>query len=344
MRSLMTLVVPCFNEEKALPLFMEAVKPVRAALAEGRYVTPTGEALEFEPCDTEIVFADDGSTDCTLKLLRSFHEADPNVRYVSFSRNFGKEAGIYAGLKEAKGDYVVLLDADLQHPVESIPVMYKTLTSETVSFPDSENSVRGRYDSVAMYRNKRKSDGKIRAFFSKSFFKLINRLSGLSLVDGATDFRIMTRQMVDSVLSMNEYNRFTKGIFNWVGYNTKWMPYDDAERCAGDSKWTTSGLIRYGFEGIFAFSTKPLTIAFGLGLLLCILAVLYAVYTVISTLVFGNPVDGYPSLFTMILLFGGIQLLFLGFLGQYMSRMYLETKHRPIYILKESSNETDKKE
>ncbi|MBO4506837.1 MAG: glycosyltransferase family 2 protein [Lachnospiraceae bacterium] len=339
MRSLMTLVVPCYNEEKALPLFMEAVAPIRKALAEGRYVTPAGETLDFEPCDTEIVFADDGSEDCTLKLLRSFHEADPGVRYVSFSRNFGKEAGIYAGLKEAKGDYVVLLDADLQHPVESIPVMYRTLTTETVAFPDENSTVRGRYDSVAMYRNKRKSDGKIRAFFSKSFFKLINRLSGLSLVDGATDFRMMTRQMVDSVLEMNEYNRFTKGIFNWVGYNTKWMPYDDAERCAGDSKWTTAGLIRYGFEGIFAFSTKPLTIAFGLGLLLCILAVIYAVYTVISTLVFGNPVDGYPSLFTMILLFGGIQLLFLGFLGQYMSRMYLETKKRPIYILKETSDE-----
>ena len=339
MRSLMTLVIPCYNEEKALPLFMEAVRPVREALAAGKYDTGAGEVLVFDPCDTELIFADDGSTDCTLKLLREYHAADKSVRYVSFSRNFGKEAGIYAGLKEAKGDYVVLLDADLQHPVENIPVMYEALTSETVAFPDSDGSVRGHYDSVAMYRKNRKSDGAVRAFFSKIFFRLINRLSGLKLVEGATDFRMMTRQMVDSVLSMNEYNRFTKGIFNWVGYNTKWMPYKDAERCAGDSKWTTAGLIRYGFEGIFAFSGKPLTIAFGLGIILCILAVLYAVYTVISTLIFGNPVDGYPSLFTMILLFGGIQLLFLGFLGQYMSRMYLETKHRPIYILKESSDD-----
>ena len=340
MRSLMTLVIPCYNEEKALPLFMEAVAPVRAALAAGKYDTGTGEVLVFDPCDTELIFADDGSTDCTLKLLREYHAADETVRYVSFSRNFGKEAGIYAGLKAAKGDFIVLLDADLQHPVEYIPVMYEALTSKTLAFPDGAGSVRGHYDSVAMFRNKRKSDGRVRAFFSKCFFRLINRLSGLHLVDGATDFRMMTRKMADSVLSMNEYNRFTKGIFNWVGYNTLWLPYDVAKRCAGDSKWTTAGLIRYGFEGIFAFSTKPLTIAFGLGIILCLLAVIYAVYTVISTLIFGNPVDGYPSIFTMVLLFGGIQLLFLGFLGQYMSRMYLETKHRPIYITKESSEDT----
>ena len=294
---------------------MEAVSPVRSSLASGG-------------CNTELVFADDGSTDDTLKLLREYNKADSTVRYISFSRNFGKESAIYAGLSAAKGDYVVLLDADLQHPVECIPEMFGKLTE-------------GGYDSVAMCRRHRKSDGPVRSFFSDRFFGLMNRLADIDLVPGATDFRIMTRKMVDSVLQMNEYNRFTKGIFVWVGYDTFWMPYDDAERCAGKSKWTKKGLFKYALEGIFAFSTKPLTISFSLGVILCILAVIYAAYTVIKTLIFGDPVAGFPTLFTMILLLGGIQLLFLGILGQYISRMYLETKHRPIYIAKETSEDVE---
>ncbi len=319
MKSLMTLVIPCYNEEKALPMFMAAVGPIRAALSGTSPV----------PCDTELIFVDDGSDDSTLHLLQDYNAADPTVRYISFSRNFGKEAAIYAGLSAAKGDYVVLLDADLQHPVECIPLMYSVITS-----PDS--SV---YDSVAMYRKHRKSDGPVRSFFSDRFIGLMNRLADIDLVPGATDFRLMTRKMVDSVLELNEYNRFTKGIFAWVGFNTCWMPYEDALRCAGKSKWTGMGLFRYALEGVFAFSTKPLTLSFSLGVILCILAVIYAAYTVIKTLIFGDPVAGFPTLFTMILLLGGIQLLFLGVLGQYISRMYLETKHRPIFITKETSED-----
>ncbi len=311
MKSLMTLVIPCFNEAEALPLFMDAVKPIR-------------DELVKEEVSTELIFIDDGSSDSTLSLLRGYHSADETVRYVSFSRNFGKEAGIYAGLKESKGDYVVLLDADLQHPVEYIPVMYHAVEGEGL-------------DSAAMYRVHRKGDGIFRSFFSKRFFRLLNKLSHLDLVDGATDYRLMSRKMVDAVLSMKEYNRFSKGIFNWVGFSTKWLPYTDVARSAGKSKWSRRGLLHYGLEGMFAFSTAPLTISFSLGVILCVLAILYAIFTVVKTLVFGDPVAGFPSIFTMILLLGGIQLLFLGILGQYMSRMYLETKNRPIYIEKEKT-------
>lgn len=349
MRSLMTIVVPCYNEQEALPLFMEAIAPVRDTLS--------GEAYA---CDTELIFIDDGSKDCTLKLLREYHEADSSVQYISFSRNFGKEAGIFAGLKASKGDYVVLLDADLQHPVGYIPRMYSILSGRPsyvadvscaspspdntgapddclVHFPDECNSVKCPYDSVAMYRPNRNKSGKLRAFFSRSFFRMMNKLSKIDLVDGATDYRMMTRRMVDSVLEMQEYNRFTKGIFNWIGYNTLWLPYEDTARVAGESKWSFGALLRYAFEGMFAFSTAPLTASFTIGTVLCVLAVVYAVITVVKTLIWGDPVAGFPSLFTMILLLGGIQLLFLGIIGQYLSKMYLETKHRPIYITKETS-------
>ena len=340
MKSLMTIVVPCYNEEEVLPLFMDALTPVRKQLSE-------------DEVDTEIIFIDDGSKDSTLELLRSFHREDPSVRYISFSRNFGKEAGIYAGLKESHGDHVVLLDADLQHPVEYIPVMYKVLTggSDAPNAPvtsDKDNTGKaeascplgdGRklYDSVAMYRCDRNGESRIRSFFSKRFYRLMNKMSKISLVDGATDFRMMTRQMVDAVVGMEEYNRFTKGIFNWVGFNTYWMPYSNVERKAGKSKWSFSSLIRYSFEGMFAFSTTPLTISFALGILFCLIALILAVYVVIKTLIWGDPVAGFPTLFCIIVFFGGIQLLFLGIIGQYLSKMYMEVKHRPKYIVKETS-------
>ena len=318
MKSLMTIVVPCFNEEEVLPLFMEAIGPVRSELL-GR------------ECSTELIFIDDGSGDKTLDLLRSYNAADESVRYISFSRNFGKEAGIYAGLKESKGDYVVLLDADLQHPVEYIPKMYDILTT-----PDPENGNEGGlYDSAAMYRADRKGEGRIRSAFSKCFYRLMNRLSKINLVDGATDYRMMTRKMVDAVLSMEEYNRFTKGIFNWVGFDTVWMPYNNVERKAGSSKWSFGSLLKYSLEGMFAFSTTPLTISFSLGILFCLIAMVFAVYVVIKTIIWGDPVAGYPTLFCIITFFGGIQLLFLGIMGQYMSKMYLEVKKRPKYIIKE---------
>ncbi len=332
MKSLMTIVIPCYNEEAMLPLFMDAIIPIRRSLALGVYEDPD---IRFSPCETELLFIDDGSTDKTLELLRGFNAEDETVRYLSFSRHFGKEAGIYAGLKEAKGDYVVLIDADLQHPVEFIPEMYKILSHEISDGPDTDNTPDGGYDSVAMYRRSRKGEKRIRSFFSKCFYRMINRLSKIDLIDGATDYRMMTRPMVNAILELNEYNRFTKGIFNWVGFSTFWMPYDNVERKAGSTKWSFGSLIRYSLEGIFAFSTTPLTISFSLGLIFCVLALIYAVYVAIRTMIFGDPVAGFPSIFCMILFFGGVQLLFLGVFGQYLSKMYLEVKKRPVYIIKE---------
>ena len=376
MRNLMTIVVPCYNEEEVLPLFMEAIAPVRSELSEGR-LTPDGDHISpdetgsghdkrnrrrsvlaeagayasltgtFPPCDTEIIFIDDGSKDGTLGLLKEFNAADPSVHYISFSRNFGKEAGIYAGLKESKGDYVVLLDADLQHPVEYIPKMYEVLAAGNAgnTSADTDTASGGIntadagtapvYDSVAMYRADRKGEGRIRSFFSKRFYRMINRISRIDLVDGATDYRMMTRQMVDAVVSMEEYNRFTKGIFNWVGFTTCWMPYHNVERKAGKSKWSFGSLMKYSLEGMFSFSSTPLTVSFTLGLIFCLLSMIFAVLVVIRTLIWGDPVAGFPTLFCMIMFFGGVQLLFLGVLGQYISKMYLEVKKRPIYIVKE---------
>ncbi|MBR4724332.1 MAG: glycosyltransferase family 2 protein [Lachnospiraceae bacterium] len=327
MRNLMTIVVPCYNEEEVLPLFMEAIAPVRATLA-GSDGSPAAGNMPL--CDTEIIFIDDGSTDNTLGLLRRYNTEDPSVHYISFSRNFGKEAGIYAGLERSKGDYVVLLDADLQHPVEYIVKMYEILSDSTS--PDQ-------YDSVAMYRADRKGEGIFRSFFAKRFYRMINRISKIDLVDGATDYRMMTRKMVDAVVSMEEYNRFTKGIFNWVGFNTHWMPYHNVERKAGKSKWSFGSLIKYSFEGMFAFSTTPLTFSFTLGLIFCLLSLIFAVVVVIRTLIWGDPVAGFPTLFCMIMFFGGVQLLFLGIFGQYLSKMYLEVKKRPKYIIREKDDE-----
>ena len=349
MRDLISIVVPCYNEEESLPLFMEAIRPVRAALSgeAGSLQTVLTDGQDAESsasipaCDTELIFIDDGSTDSTLKLIKSYNALDPGVRYISFSRNFGKEAGIYAGLKAAKGNYCVLLDADLQHPVEYICEMYKILagaaSSGTINDPKHDTPIR--YDSVAMCRQSRTGHERIRSFFSKSFFRTMNRLSKINLVDGATDYRMMTRQMVDAVLSMREYNRFTKGIFNWVGFNTLWLPYTDVPRKAGHSKWSFGSLLRYSLEGMFAFSTTPLTVSFWLGLLFCLVALLFAVYVVIKTMIWGDPVAGFPTLFCVILFFGGIQLFFLGIIGQYLSKMYLEVKHRPLYIIKEESGD-----
>ena len=235
MKSLITIVIPCYNEEAVLPLFMDAISPVREALALGTY--DNDPVVTFSACETELLFIDDGSTDKTLELLRTFNADDPTVRYLSFSRHFGKEAGIYAGLKEARGDYVVLIDADLQHPVEFIPEMYRILSCPTSGEADDENTPDIRYDSVAMYRRSRKGEKRIRSFFSKCFYRMINRISKIDLIDGATDYRMMTRQMVDAILELKEYNRFTKGLFNWVGFSTFWMPYDNVERKAGSTKW-----------------------------------------------------------------------------------------------------------
>lgn len=332
MDKLLTIIVPCFNEQEVLPLFIEAITPVRK------------ELIEKHELNTELLFIDDGSGDRTLELLRDFHEKDASVRYISFSKNFGKEAAILAGLKNAKGDYAVLMDSDLQHPPALLPQMYSELTNTF-----SENNPQGsnkpnpeaglcKYDSVAMYRDDRKKEGFFRRHFSSMFFKLMNKLSKLNMVNGATDFRMMSRPMINAIISMPETNRFSKGIFNWVGFNTKWMPFETGERPAGESKWSFGKLISYSFDAILAFSEVPLKICSWLGIIFCLVSFLIGIVHFIKTLIFGDPVAGFPTLYLMMLLLGGIILLFLGIMGQYLARIYLEIKQRPVYIVKESND------
>jgi len=304
-----SLIVPCYNEEQALPfLYKEIVK-----LADEM----PDQAFEF-------IFVNDGSRDKTLDIIKELRKSDDRIHYVSFSRNFGKEAGIYAGLKNATGDYISLIDADLQDPPSLIKEMYHSLKTED-------------YDCVATRRLNRKGEPPIRSFFAKQFYKLINRISDTEVVDGARDFRLMTRQMVDAILDMSEYNRFSKGIFGWVGFNTKWISFENVERVAGETKWSFIGLFLYSLEGIIAFSTRPLLIASFLGILFCLIAFFMICIIIAKTLVWGDPVAGYPSQICAIFFIGGIQLFCLGILGQYLSKTYLETKKRPIYIIKEKA-------
>ena len=307
--SLLSIIVPCYNEKDVLPLFLEAIRPVRAE-------------LQSKGCATELLFIDDG----TLGLLREYSTLGENIRYVSFSKNFGKEAAILAGLKNAKGNFCVLLDADLQHPPGLLPKMY-------------DEMINGGFDSVAMYRNDRKKEGFFRRHFSSFFFKLLNRLSKLNLVNGATDFRMMTRTMVDAVLSLPELNRFSKGIFSWVGFNTKWMPFETGERPAGKSKWSFGKLVSYSFDAFLSFSEAPLKLCSWLGIIFCIVSFILGIYHLIKTLIFGDPVAGFPTLYLMMLLMGGIVLLFLGIMGQYLARIYIEIKKRPAYIIKETEKQ-----
>ena len=272
----------------------------------------------------EFIFVDDGSKDQTLALLRDFAKKDDRVKYLSFSRNFGKEAAIYAGLENAQGDYVAVMDADMQDPPSLLPEMYTTLQS-------------GEYDCVATRRVNRDGEPPIRSFFARQFYRLINRISDADIVDGARDFRLMKRQMVNAILSMQEYNRFSKGIFGWVGFKTKWLPFQNVERIAGETKWSFWKLFKYSIQGIVAFSTAPLAIASITGVLSCIIAFLMVIYIIIKTLIFGDPVGGWPSTICIILFLGGIQLFCIGILGQYLAKTYLETKQRPIYILKETN-------
>jgi glycosyltransferase involved in cell wall biosynthesis len=332
MDKLLTIIVPCFNEQEVLPLFIETITPVRK------------ELIEKHELNTELLFIDDGSGDKTLELLRDFHENDASVRYISFSKNFGKEAAILAGLKNAKGDYAVLMDSDLQHPPALLPQMYSELTNTfSESNPQGSNKPNPeaglcKYDSVAMYRDDRKKEGFFRRHFSSMFFKLMNKLSKLNMVNGATDFRMMSRPMINAIISMPETNRFSKGIFNWVGFNTKWMPFETGERPAGESKWSFGKLISYSFDAILAFSEVPLKICSWLGIIFCLVSFLIGIVHFIKTLIFGDPVAGFPTLYLMMLLLGGIILLFLGIMGQYLARIYLEIKQRPVYIVKESND------
>lgn len=317
---LVSIIVPCYNEEAALPYFLKEIKKTEA------------ELHDAYGCSFELIFINDGSKDHTLSVLRDFAKNDPSVRYLSFSRNFGKEAAMYAGLKHATGSYVAIMDADLQHPPSMLSEMYEGLQS-------------GKYDCIAARRMNRTGEPPLRSFFARCFYKLINRISDTEIVDGACDFRMMTRQMVNAILSMGEYNRFSKGIFGWVGFRTKWLPYENVERVAGETKWSFWSLLLYSMQGIVGFSTVPLALASVLGVALCIMALIMVTYIIIKTLLFGDPVSGWPSLACMVMFMGGIQLFCIGILGQYLAKTYLETKHRPIYILAETSEENpdDKK-
>ena len=309
--SLLTVVVPCYNEEEAIPFFYEEMLKTIEVFNK-----------DFPSVEFEMLFIDDGSKDKTLKVLREYNEKDKRVRYVSFSRNFGKEAGIYAELDNAKGDYVVIMDADLQDPPSLLPEMFKAVTEEG-------------FDSAATRRVTRKGEPVIRSFFARMFYKLMARISKTEIVDGARDYRIMTRQMVDAILSMGEYNRFTKGIYGWVGFETKWFEYENVERVAGETKWSFWKLFMYSIEGVIGFSTAPLVISSFFGILCMLLAFVMIVFIIIRKLVYGDPTSGWPSLVCIIMLIGGMQLSCIGIVGEYLAKTYLETKHRPIYIAKE---------
>lgn len=306
---LISVVVPCFNEEAALDLFYKSF-----------FDTVEGFELALE---YELIFVDDGSTDSTYRRMKELSANDKRVHYISFSRNFGKEAAMLAGLKAAKGDYVTIMDVDLQDPPSLLKEMYETVKS-------------GEYDCAAARRSDRKGEGKIRSLLSDMFYKFINKLSDTEIVQGARDYRLMSRAMVNSVLELTEYNRFSKGIFSWVGYRTKWISYENVTRSAGETKFSMSKLIKYSAEGIIAFSTKPLALASYLGALCLLLAVIFICIVIGKTLIWGDPVAGYPSMICVILMIGGLQLFTIGILGQYISKTYLEVKKRPKYITKET--------
>lgn len=309
--SLLTIVVPCYNEEPALPLFYNEI-------------CRTMDDFKNTDADVnfELLFIDDGSKDRTLEVIKGFKEKDDRVHYVSFSRNFGKEAGIYAGLENSHGDYVVIMDADLQDPPSLLPEMYKALTEEG-------------YDSAATRRVTRKGEPPLRSFFARQFYKIMNKTTDLQIMDGARDYRIMTRTMVNAVLDLKEYNRFTKGIYSWVGFNTKWFDYENRERVAGETKWSFLKLFLYSLEGFVGFSTAPLTLTALVGLIFTLLSFVMIVFIIVRTLIYGDPTSGWPSMICIIVFLAGVQLFCIGVVGQYLAKTYLETKARPIYIARE---------
>ena len=304
-----SVAVPCYNEEPALEPFFAAVSAVAEQMPE--------VAFEF-------LFIDDGSRDRTLEKMQELAQRDSRVKYISFSRNFGKEAGIYAGLENATGDYVVVMDADLQDPPALLPEMYRSITEEG-------------YDCVGSRRVTRKGEPPIRSLFARLFYKLINRMSNAEIVDGARDFQMMSRQVVEAILSMGEYNRFSKGIFGWIGFKKKWLEYENIERVAGETKWSFWQLLLYAIEGIVAFSTTPLVISSVFGLICCVLALVMILVIIARTLIFGDPTSGWPSLVCIMLLLSGIQMLGIGIVGQYLAKTYLETKKRPIYLVRQTN-------
>lgn len=305
---LLSVIVPCYNEEENVRDFYDELCKNTDFFHE--------KQIEFE-----ILYVDDGSKDQTVSEVKKLHKEDGRVRLISFSRNFGKEAAIYAGLQKCRGDLAVLMDADLQDPPSLLPEMYSYIEQG--------------YDSVATRRVTRKGEPVIRSFFARMFYKLMNRISRTEIVDGARDYRLMTRPVVDAILSMSEYNRFTKGIFGWVGYDTKWLEYENVERKKGETKWSFWKLFLYSLEGIMAFSTVPLTIASVAGVLFCLIAFIMIIVTIVRKLLFGDPTSGWPSLVCIIMMVSGVQLFCMGIVGQYLSKTYMEVKRRPIYLVRE---------
>ena len=312
MNNTLSLVVPCFNEEEAIPLFIEAVVPVMDCIR-------TAHNLDYE-----LIFVDDGSNDHTLFQIKEARKYNPKIHFVSLSRNFGKEAAIYAGLKKSAGDYICTLDVDLQDPPALIPDMLSAITT-------------GEYDCAATRRVSRKGEPVIRSFFARQFYKIMHKLSDVEIVDGARDFRVMNRKAADAVLALGEFNRFSKGIFPWVGFKTKWFEYKNIKRSAGETKWSFFKLLGYAIDGIVAFSIRPLILASLAGFLFFCVSIIFIVIIIVRKLLYGDPVAGWPSLVCIILFSGGIQLLTTGILGQYLAKTYLEVKKRPIFIAGEES-------
>lgn len=307
--SKISVIISCYNEEKAIPLFYEEIEK---------------NIKDFENTEFEYIFVDDGSNDNTLSVVKELKSKDNKVKYVSFSKNFGKEAAIYAGLEHSTGDYVTLMDADLQDPPYLLKDMYNTIINEG-------------YDAVGTRRVNRKGEPIIRSFFARMFYKLINKISKIEMVDGARDYVLMTRQVVNAILSLKEYNRYTKGLFSFVGFKVKWIEFENVQRVAGETKWSFWKLVKYALEGITAFSTTPLIFSSIIGLVFCLVAFLMILVIIVRTLCFGDPTSGWPSLVCIIFLVSGIQLFSLGIIGQYLSKTYLEVKRRPIYIVKEEN-------
>lgn len=303
----LSIIVPCYNEEETVEIFYQETQKVIKQLQ----------------CDYEFIFVNDGSKDKTLQKLRFLAQKDANVRYLSFSRNFGKESALFAGLKAATGDLITVMDADLQDPPELLPEMVKAIFDEG-------------YDCVGTRRTTRDGEPVIRSFFARMFYRIVNRIGEVEMVDGARDFRLMTRQMVDSILELSEYNRFSKGLFSWVGYKTKYLTFENRERVAGQTSWSFWSLFKYSIDGIINFSEAPLNIASFIGAISCVGAVVAMIVVIIKTLIFKDPTTGWPSLVSIILFMGGLQLLCLGIIGKYIAKIFLETKKRPHYIVKET--------
>ncbi len=306
-----SVIVSCYNEEKAVPYFYDEIVKVSEKMSQ---------------VDFEFLFVNDGSYDGTLDMLKDLSQKDDRVKYISFSRNFGKESAMYAGLKNAEGDYVTLMDADLQDPPELLIEMYDLIKNQG-------------YDMVGTRRVNRKGEPAIRSFFARCFYKLINKMSKVEMVDGARDYRLMKRKVVDSILSLEEYNRYSKGLFSFVGYKTKWLEYENVKRVAGETKWSFWKLFKYAIEGIVAFTTLPLSLAAILGVVFCLVSFIAIIVIMVKTLVIGDPAQGWPSLACIILFTSGVQLLSLGIIGQYLAKTYLETKKRPIYIISEANKD-----